>query len=180
MDQLQSKIIEKISSLTTSQQERLLRTLSEKTFGSDKDDLLDLATLLVELRNTSCFKNRFNKIIMYKKHLKDKEKELELELYNKFQKLGIQLRKGGYDSDSFETRAEFGLTDEEKETIDRVFPELKTNQKNTMVIPHPDLTEQQLMFKDAEASARYIAMRVVDPEYEKRQQEIIKENKLRT
>ena len=97
-------LLEKVENLSINQQNILLELLNKRGGFKEnsKEEVVVLSTLLRDIRNTSVYKNknRDNSLEQYAyyKYLNAQEKELELEVYGSLQKLGIQLRKGGYDT----------------------------------------------------------------------------------
>jgi hypothetical protein len=169
-----SEIINKISNLTTKQQEYLVDFLEspEMYVGGNKDDIVVLAELLRNLRSTKAYKRKLvrnsTERSIYFKYIKAQEKQMELELYSLLRRFKVQLRKGGYDSSTC-LKEELGLTDEDKEIIDSIFPE-NVNSQTVQEIPYPEflatMDEKDLIERDMESTARARSLRVENPAYD--------------
>jgi len=163
MDDFKTQLLGKISNLTENQQKELLNFLDNKVayVSASKNDVIVLAGLLRDLRNTKAFIGRSidksSEKSVYHKHIKAKEKEIEQEIYAYLRLFNVQLRKGGYDSALINT--DFDLNEKEKEIFDSIFPENKFSSTNTIIVQHPDLTEAELLAHDIKAVKRHSLMR---------------------
>lgn len=173
MNEAEKTILDKISNLSQSQKKFLEDFLDEPETIMDselqvKEDFLVLASLFKDLKNSTAYRLRKNKKSarnIYNKYVKEYEKVIEKDLYSILTRCGFQLRKGGYESCTL-TSNDFVFTEEDKNIFDSIFPENKASNKDTVVVPHPDMTEEQLFTKDMENSKKHLSRRITFPSKE--------------